>query len=193
MVDILLKPKYTVLYLLIVAAAIIALAVLFYYNYNGSISSDTSNLLSMGIIILAFLALIATFLKYLAVNYRITDHDVTMSEGIITRTTRVVPVSKIDNTSVSRDVMDLILMTGSMRIDTPAGGGAVEIAIRRVDAGKVAEASDIIRGLMHAVHHKDEPKPAPKQGEKAEDVPAAEKPAKKKKKNNKKEEEQETS
>ncbi len=183
MVDISLKPKYTVQYAIIAVVAVLLLIVLFYYNYTESISTDMFGMLSAGVIILAVLALLATFLKYLAISYTVTDREVVMSEGIITKTMRVVPVQKIDNISVKRGIQDLVLMTGSVLIDTPAGGGAVEISMKRIDAARLDEVSNAIRGLIKKEAPKTEakPAPAPKQEpeEKAEDAPAEEKPAKK--------------
>jgi len=182
MVDMQFKPKYTVLYIVIVAVAVLVLAALFYYQYTGDIAGDMYGMLSLGIVILAVLGVIATFLKYIAITYRVTDREVVVTEGIVTKTTRVVPVHKIDNISVKRDISDMILTTGSIHIDTPAGGGAVEIVMKRVDAAKLDEVGDAIRKLMRKEQPKAEPAPAPAREPEpvAEEAPAVEKPAKKK-------------
>lgn len=185
---IVLKPKFTVLYAIIIALAIIALAILAYFNFTGDVTGDYFLLFSIGIVALAVLALLAYFLKYLAVSYRVTDREIVMSEGIITKTTRVVPTHKIDNISVKRDIQDLILMTGSIHVDTPAGAGATEIIMRRIDSAKLDQVGDMIRKIIHKESHEHGPEERAhaEPEEKAWEEPAKEyKPAKKKKKGRK--------
>ena len=189
------KPKYTFLYILIAAVAIVLLAVVFYYGMTGGISAIMFDALMIGIILLGILGLIATFLKYLAVNYSITEHEVIMREGIITKTKRSVPFSKIDNITIRRSIRDIILDTGTVHIDTPGGpGNAIEMHF--VDAGKLVKIEEIIKGKMRSGEERHErgglAKPQSGRGHEQEpelpdeDAPAEERPAKKKKKNGKK-------
>ena len=183
---IILKPKFTVLYAIIIVIAIVALAFLSYMEFTGDVTGDYFLLFSIGIIALAVLGLLAYFFKYLAISYRITDSEVIMSEGIITKTTRVVPTHKIDNISIKRDISDLVMMTGSVLIDTPAGAGATEITMRRIDSSKL----DAIESRLRQIIHKERPaeEPARTQPEKkAYEEPAEEyKPEKRPKKKGRK-------
>lgn len=184
-----LKPKFIVAYALTILLAIAALAILAYYNYIGEISADYFSLFSMGIFILAVIALLAVFLKYLALTYTISDHEVILSEGIITKTVRTVPIKKIDNISVKRGIRDLLMMTGSIHVDTPGGPGA-EIVMNHVDSGRLHEIESKLKHLIGKEAHPPQPPaeperapPAPAPEEKAYEVPAEEfRPSRKPKK-----------
>jgi len=185
-----LKPKFNILYILIALLTIAVLAILAYFNYTGDISASYFSIFSIGIIILGVVAIVATFFKYLALTYKISDTEVILSEGIITKSVRTVPMKKIDNISIKRDVRDLILTTGSIHIDTPAGGGAVEIIMKFVDAGKLDEIESRLKQLMGKTTPTAAEPPKleepPELEEEAEEEPAEEekeeeKPAKKKK------------
>ena len=175
-----LKPKFTVAYALIIAIAIILMALLAYFNFTGSelFAAEYFSLFSIGVIILAILALLIAFLRYLALTYKITEHEVILSEGLITKSVRTVPIKKIDNISVKRSIRDLLMMTGSVHIDTP-GGPAAEIIMRYVDADKLDLIERTLKELMgKAPHHEEHVHPDHE--EKAHEEPAeGEKPAKK--------------
>ncbi len=184
---IILKPKFTVLYAIIIVIAILALALLAYMDFTGDVTGDYFLLFSIGIIALAVLGLLAYFFKYLAISYRITDSEVIMSEGIITKTTRVVPTHKIDNISIKRDISDLIMMTGSVLIDTPAGAGATEITMKRIDSGKLGKIESRLRQIIHKELPAEEHPARAEHEEKAYEEPAEErKPARKPKRKGRK-------
>jgi len=173
--QIILKPKFIVVYILIILAAIVLLAALAYYNYTGDVSASYFSIFSFGVIVLAALALLAVFLKYLALTYKISEHEVIFSEGIITRTTRTIPVKKIDNITIKRDIRDLILTTGSVSIETPAGPGP-EIVMKFVDSGRLEEVEKRLKQLIG----KEAKPPEQKQPGEAYEKPAEEKKPKKK-------------
>ena len=190
------KPKFTFLYVVIIIISILILGVVFYYyQIAGEMSALMFDALTVGIILLAILGLIATFLKYIAINYNITEHEVIMREGIITKTKRSVPFSKIDNITIRRSIRDIVLDTGTIHIDTPGGpGNAIEMHF--IDSGKLAKIEELIKGKMRGGEERHEhggpAKPPAKRGSEQEtelpddDAPAEERPAKKKKKNNRK-------
>ena len=195
MEDFTFKPKYTFLYAIIVIAAILLLGFVFYYGMTGELSAIMFDALIIGILLLTTLGLIASFLKYLAINYYVTDHEVILREGIITKTKRSVPFSKIDNITIRRSIRDMILDTGTIHIDTPGGPGNA-IDMHFIDAGKLIKIEELIKGKMRSGEERHErggnaksqagrgPEQEPELPD--DDAPAVERPAKKKKKGNNK-------
>jgi len=174
--EITLKPKFIVLYILVAIVAIIMLGLLAYLYYAGEILPEFFTVFFFGIVILALIAFLAIFLKYLSTTYKITEKEIISIEGLITQTKRSVPFSKIDNVTIHRGLLDLILQTGSIYIDTPGGPG-IPIIMYWIDAEKLSSLDELIRKLMEQEMSKKEAKEAE---ERAVEKPAKEKPAKRK-------------
>lgn len=189
--EVTLKPKFTVLYILIILAAIVALAVIAYLDYAGELNGEVLGLnlpstFFFGVLFLSFVLLLAAFLKFVATTYIVSEKEVIAIEGLVTRTKKSVPLSKIDNLTVRRSVRDLIMGTGTIHVDTPGGPG-MALDMYYIDAGKLDSVESLLKDLTRAkteahVEGKleaKEAKAAPTE-EAAADVPAQEKPAKKK-------------
>jgi|GEM_PF-3330819 len=191
--EITLKPKFVVLYILVAFVAIVLLGVLAYLYYEREILPEFFTVFFFGIIILSLVTFLAIFLKYLSTTYKITEKEIIATEGLITQTKRSVPFSKIDNVTIHRGILDLILQTGSIYIDTPGGPG-IPIIMYWIDADRLNALDELIRKLMEQESGKKKAeagegqaveKPAKKkemeaQEEQVVEKPAKEKPAKKK-------------
>lgn len=163
-----LKPKFTVVYALIIIVTLILLAAAAYLNWTRQMPDGLFTLMVFGVLILAVLALLATFLRYLSLTYIVSEQNIVTNEGIITKSVRTVPIKKIDNVTVRRTLYDLILGTGSILIETPAGPGP-EITMHYIDASKLYSVKSMIMDLIG----KGEAPPPPPPARPAE-VPAAE-------------------
>jgi len=138
--QIVIRPRFVILYVFIIAAALLAALALGFADVAGLILLPLTLLglaaLYAGIAVLAGLAIIAVFLKYLATTYIITDHEVIAIEGLVTKTRRSVPFTKIDNITVRQGLRDYVLHTASLKIDTPGGPGP-EICMKFIDSSQV--------------------------------------------------------
>ena len=175
--EVTIKPKFTVAYIAIVLATIIALGLVAYWNFTGDLRSDFFTIFFFGIMVLSVIALLSVFLKFVATTYRVTDKEVISIEGLVTKTKRSVPFTKIDNLTVRSTVKDMVMGTASIYIDTPAGHGA-EIAMHYIDSGKIGSLETMLKDLMQSKKPTEEVKEALHAEEpEAEEIPAEEKPA----------------
>jgi len=150
---IILKPKFDRVYVIIIAAALVALMFLGYSSFafdldTTPVGAMLTPLLFFSVIILAIILLAIVFFKFLALNYKVTEEEVVMSEGIITKTVRSVPMKKVDNITTKRSLRDLVLGTGSILIETSAGGTGAEITMHYIELHKMNQAIKMIKYLI---------------------------------------------
>jgi len=67
-------------------------------------------------------------------RYRITDRDITLRSGIVSKNERVIPFERIQAVNINEAPLERIFGVVQMQVDTGAGGGA-EIELRSLDAG----------------------------------------------------------
>lgn len=73
-----------------------------------------------GALIFAF-ALLFTAIRYLTLRYRITDGDLIVSEGLVFRRVRTVPVRRIQNIDLNQNILHRWLKVAEVRIETASG------------------------------------------------------------------------
>ena len=138
MADVVIRQKFLVAYI-ILAIAFVVLFGAGSLGYNGLLTSQDGTIeqaIYYGLAFLMAVAFATLFLKWLANRYIFTDSDVVSVIGIITQTKRTIPYSKVDNIVTKRSLIDLVLGTGNVVIDTPGGNGH-EMTLAYVDAGKL--------------------------------------------------------
>ncbi|VVB58921.1 Bacterial PH domain protein [Candidatus Anstonella stagnisolia] len=75
------------------------------------------------LLLLALLAAAASILISRSVYCSISPQQLSLTSGILSKNTRSIPLSHVDNFSVSRSPLQSILGLGTLHIDTPGGYG----------------------------------------------------------------------
>jgi membrane protein YdbS with pleckstrin-like domain len=180
--DVVLRQRFLIAYILIAAFTAIALLLIGSAEVSGAFRDDMDMgiYVSAGILVLAVTMVLALFLKYLANVLIITSKEVQQTQGLITKTTRSIPYQKIDNIVIRRSMLDLILQTASIELETPASPGP-EIVMRFLPSNAIYDIQKMIKCRMEGVFTSDEAEDYELASEDARkynaDMPADEEPA----------------
>ena len=97
-----------------------------------------------GIAILVFAgALIGTFFRYFTLRYRIQDSDLVISEGLLFRRVRAVPVRRIQNVDLVQNILHRIFGVAEVKIET-ASGTEAEATLRVLTKRQIQELREAI-------------------------------------------------
>lgn len=168
------RQRFTVAYILIIVGAVLALMATTYMQLTGAMPPYWTFIVPIGILLLAIIGILGLFLKYLATSFTITDREIIKNEGIVTRTVRSIPFTKVDNITQRRGILDLVLQTGTLIIETPAGPGP-EIIMHFLPSSALPQIEELVKCRMAG---KDMPAGMKGKCDVAEDVVSREKTVK---------------
>lgn len=83
------------------------------------------------LVLVGALIVVAGYLRLKSVQYVITDEEVYLKRGMLSRQVKNVRLDRIQNTGFDQTVLQRLLSYGNVRVDT-AGHGGTEIVLRSV-------------------------------------------------------------
>lgn len=87
----------------------------------------------------ALISVLASVLQWWFYRYRISDRDITLRSGIISKQERVIPFERIQTIDIQDAPLERLLGVVQVKIDTGAGGSSEsEIALQAIPAGDAA-------------------------------------------------------
>lgn len=150
-------PKYLLRMRLI--ATVVALAIIAGGILLGMILGVTGELRLRGMMVLFFIiialdglwwlvAIILTGPYYRSLRYEIQDDEVVVHVGIWTKSVKHVPYRTVTNVQVKRDVVDRLLGTGTLNIQTAGMSGQTGAEERLVGLSNVQEVYGSVAGEL---------------------------------------------
>jgi putative membrane protein len=124
------------------------------------LTGKEGNGLELAVALLGVLALLPAVFRYLTVRYEIGPDAFVMRSGMVFRQTRSIPLERIQNVTVKRNLLHRLLRVCSLQIETASGAGA-EAELSVVGDAEAERVAHALRGLAA------EPTP-----EMVQDVPA---------------------
>ena len=82
------------------------------------ILGEPVGLLILGLIVLSLLGLLSIYLYYHSIWYQVTDTEVIVHKGVITRTEKIVPFRTVTNIEIKRGPFDRLYGIGSVKVHT---------------------------------------------------------------------------
>lgn len=126
------------------ARALLAMLAVFIFSYisNGP-RAGRSDLITNSIgIAFAIFAILPALFRYLTVRYAIVDGAFVLRSGLVFRQVRTIPLERIQNINLKRNLVQRILKVATLQIETASGTGAeAELAVvGNAEAERLAEA-----------------------------------------------------
>lgn len=112
-------PAITYIFAATVAAAA---ALLFLSPFLAQLQIAPAFLLAI-LLLLAATSSAACIIASRSICCKVNSRQLSLTSGILSKETRSIPLSHIDNFSVSRSLLQNLLGLGTLRIDTPGGYG----------------------------------------------------------------------
>lgn len=107
----------------------------FTQGFNGS----RSDYFWYGFAALAGIGSIVTSLaQWWMYRYRLTDRDITLKSGIISKQERVIPFERIQSVNLSDAPLERLFQVVKLQVETGAGGGAAEIELQALKRDEAA-------------------------------------------------------
>lgn len=91
---------------------------------RGSIPGEGRLVLTLLVLALAGAWAIATWIRWTATSFTITDQRVILDSGVLSRSSRVIPIGRVQDVATRRSLMGRILGYGSVEIDAAGAQGA---------------------------------------------------------------------
>lgn len=105
----------------------------------GVVTAAQGSMWGMGFAAVVFAgSLLATLLRYFTLRYRIQDHDFVVTEGLLFRRVRSVPIRRIQNMDLVQNVLHRIFGVAEVNIET-ASGTKPEATLRVLTHSQIRE------------------------------------------------------
>jgi uncharacterized membrane protein YdbT with pleckstrin-like domain len=95
---------------------------------RGLLPGDVRLLLTLAVAALVGLSVIAVWLRWEGDSLTVTDQRVVLLEGVFQRTSRVIPLVRVQDVSTVQTLLGRILDYGTVEIDAASAGGAERFA-----------------------------------------------------------------
>lgn len=133
------------------ARALLAMLAVFIFSYftNGPRAGRSDLIMNSIGIGFAVLAVIPALFRYFTVRYTIADGAFVLRSGLVFRQVRTIPLERIQNINLKRNVIQRLLRVATLQIETASGAGAeAELAVvGDAEAERLAEA---LQGVVAA-------------------------------------------
>ena len=128
------------------------LPLIFVFFISGSNPWARYQLLSLLVIVPAF---VAALLKQGIYNYRFTDEELVIRDGILTKKERHIPYDRVHNIALVRNPIHRMLGVASARVETGAGGAAEAVmrvltleAVDELNRYTLGKERDVVSGTV---------------------------------------------
>jgi uncharacterized membrane protein YdbT with pleckstrin-like domain len=130
-------------------ACFVSLTCLAVYAGNNSAQKSFSGPM-MGACLFGWLPFLASYLKFKTTHYYVTNLRIYLTSGILSRTIRDIPLSKVNDVVFSQGILDRLNKTGRLRILTGNDAGAYIKQIERPEEFREAIATLIVQAGQKA-------------------------------------------
>jgi putative membrane protein len=133
------------------ARALLAMLAVFLFSYitNGPRTGRADMITNSIGIGFAVLAVIPALFRYFTVRYTIVDGAFVLRSGLIFRQVRTIPLERIQNINLKRNVVQRLLKVATLQIETASGTGAeAELAV--VGNAEAERLADALQGMVAA-------------------------------------------
>jgi len=133
--------------------------------------------LGPSIVVLGIVAATVAAVAYQAAYYRRFEYDLTddsfdIRSGIVSRTRREIPLSRVQNVDISRNVVQRALGVAELRLET-AGGAETEARLRYVAAGEARRLQEELGRLKAGTRRRGAAEEAGTAADAGEDAPGS--------------------
>jgi putative membrane protein len=110
---------------------------------------SSENLFSVALTVFyGVVALPAIVLQYLRFSYRITPKQIVIQKGVIKRQNRSIPIERVQNVQIERNLVARILGVAKVTIET-AGSSATEGSLEYVGLDAAQDIRQVVRSFQH--------------------------------------------
>ena len=110
---------------------------------------SSENLFSVALTVFyGVVALPAIVLQYLRFSYRITPKQIVIQKGVIKRQNRSIPIERVQNVQIERNLVARILGVAKVTIET-AGSSATEGSLEYVGLEAAQDIRQVVRSFQH--------------------------------------------
>ncbi len=103
-------------------------------------------------VVLVFFGTLLPFAKWLAWTYTLTNKRIVEQKGLLTRTGRVIPLSRINDVAFEKNLNDRILGSGTLIIHDASEQAGLELR----DIPRIEDMHRTVTSLVDAAHDNDE-------------------------------------
>lgn len=133
------------------ARALVAMIAMFALSYLSSgpkagRADIVTNSIGIGF---AVLAVIPALFRYLTVRYAIVDGAFVLRSGLVFRQVRTIPLERIQNINLKRNVLQRVLKVATLQIETASGSG-VEAELAVVGNAEAERLAEALQGMVAA-------------------------------------------
>lgn len=125
-------PHWTTLlksFLLLLLVAVIAGAVIFFLPDFGLRTQVSLGIAGVAVLV-ALIFCLVPFLRWFTTRYVLTTHRFTLREGILSRSGRDIPLTRVNDVSFSHNLIQRMLGTGTLVVES--GGERGQLVLRNI-------------------------------------------------------------
>lgn len=100
---------------------------------------------------IVFVSLLASWLRWIRLRYRVGEHDVRVEQGLVSRRARAVPYERIQDVSLEQKLVPRLLGLVEVKFETGAGGKE-ELKLSFVSAAEGEKLRETVRALVDGEH-----------------------------------------
>lgn len=105
---------------------------------------------AIALILYGFIAIPAMILQYVRFRYRISDRELHIESGVLTRRRRSIPVERIQNIEIQRPLLARLSGTAKVRVET-AGSAGAEGVLELISLETAYQLRDTIRAYQQVI------------------------------------------
>ncbi len=113
----------------------------------------------LAVVLYGVLALPLIFLRYFRFRYQITEREVLIHSGVLTRQHRSIPLERIQNIEIEQSLLPRLFGTAKVKIET-AGSAQTEGVLEYVSLATARNIREIVRTYQRQQSERIEPGPA---------------------------------
>jgi uncharacterized membrane protein YdbT with pleckstrin-like domain len=103
---------------------VVVVGVLDHYLKESLVARDVKTVATLGALAVLGLWAIVTWLRWNATSVTITDQRVMLDRGVLSRSSKVVPIDRVQDVSTRQSILGRILGYGTVEIDAAGSQGA---------------------------------------------------------------------
>ncbi len=114
----------------------------------------------LAVVLYSVLALPLIFLRYFRFRYQITEREVLIHSGVLTRQHRSIPLERIQNIEIEQSLLPRLFGTAKVKIET-AGSAQTEGVLEYVSLARARDIREIVRTYQRQQSEGPDLEPAP--------------------------------
>ena len=131
------------------------LAVLLLFSFTGSVEGVNLLIGAASVLVVLGLSTLYSYLYWKNFDFSFSEDSLKIHHGILRKNEREIPLSRVQNVDVTRNLIHRILGIAVVKLET-AGGKTTEASLKYIDLEKSDEIKKTIREKKHEVSEKEE-------------------------------------